>query len=272
MIMDKDEKTKKLKKIILALHDNENVDEARNEFRQHFASISADEIADIEQSLIESGELTAKQVTNLCDLHVEIFKDSIDVPDRPDLVPGHPLHTYRKENAFLKDLIQSIRTEFSIDKLIKLAQIQIHYTRLENQLFPKLEEKGFTGPSQVMWTKHDEIREMFKSRDTNKLDELLKTVEDMIVKEEKILFPTALEKLTDIDWLMVKKGEEEIGFAWITPGDQWKPITAETLHEQTTDILKDMEKKLNKNEIPLLNLSTGNMNLKMLNNIVDAHK
>ena len=40
----------------------------------------------------------------------------------------------------------------------RLSEIDIHYTRKENQLFPMLEAHHFTGPSQVMWSIHDDIR------------------------------------------------------------------------------------------------------------------
>ena len=33
------------------------------------------------------------------------------------------------------------------------------------ELFPYLERKGFTGPSKVMWGKHDEIRAAFRELD-----------------------------------------------------------------------------------------------------------
>jgi uncharacterized protein len=36
---------------------------------------------------------------------------------------------------------------------------------------------------------------------------------DMIYKEEKILFPIAIELLTEADWIKVRQGEEEIGYA-----------------------------------------------------------
>jgi PAS domain S-box-containing protein len=45
----------------------------------------------------------------------------------------------------------------------------------------------------------------------------------MIYKEEKILFPMALETLNEAEWARVKGGEEELGYAWITPGSGWKP-------------------------------------------------
>lgn len=51
-----------------------------------------------------------------------------------------------------------------VEKLISdlAAEIDIHYSRKENQLFPMLEAHHFTGPSQVMWSLHDDIRGMLK--------------------------------------------------------------------------------------------------------------
>jgi len=43
----------------------------------------------------------------------------------------------------------------------------------------------------------------------------------MIFKEEKILFPTAMRKLTEKDWIKIRDGEQEIGYAWIKPGNLW---------------------------------------------------
>lgn len=39
----------------------------------------------------------------------------------------------------------------------------------------------------------------------------------MIYKEENILFPMAMETLSDADWQKVEQGENEIGYAWIVP-------------------------------------------------------
>jgi PAS domain S-box-containing protein len=49
----------------------------------------------------------------------------------------------------------------------------------------------------------------------------------MITKEEKILFPMCLEMFDEADWARVKKGEEEIGYAWIAPAPAWSPATAD---------------------------------------------
>ena len=38
-----------------------------------------------------------------------------------------------------------------------------HYRRKENLLFPFLEKYGITGPPKVMWGKHDETRDLLKN-------------------------------------------------------------------------------------------------------------
>ena len=43
-----------------------------------------------------------------------------------------------------------------------LAEIEKHYLKKENQLFPRLEAKGMSGPSKVMWAVHDDIRAHLK--------------------------------------------------------------------------------------------------------------
>jgi hypothetical protein len=219
-----------LKSLILELHAGGEVNKVKIKFRKLLSDIDASEIADMEQSLINEGDLTPTQITKLCDLHVGIFEDSLKEKDKVESIPGHPIHTYFEENKVARKLIYKIRKSPSLELLDKLSEIEKHYTRLENQLFPKLEKVGFTGPSQVMWAKHDEIRGIIKKRSLENSEELLKAVEDMMFKEEQILFPTSLKKLSAKDWIDVKRGEEEIGFAWITPGDEWKPVTPELIH------------------------------------------
>ena len=127
-----------------------------------------------------------------------------------------------------------------------LAQIDKHYLRKENQLFPIIETKGITGPSKVMWALHDDIRGFIK--DVRKrvkdgkmekvaIEALAKMVNDMIYKEEHILFPMTLETLSEEEWAKVRKGEEEIGFAWIKPETQWKPSAESFQQTHITDMI-----------------------------------
>ncbi|MHA1112706.1 MAG: DUF438 domain-containing protein [Promethearchaeota archaeon] len=259
--MNHNERKEKLKQIIISLHkEGKDVSQAKNMFKESFENVSGDEIAGIEQELINEGSLTAEQITKLCDVHVSVFKESL-----PECIPeetaGHPLHTYQEENRIARKLIEENREKFRPLKLIKLTQIVTHYTRLENQLFPALESKGFSGPSTVMWAKHDEIRAMIKKKDTKKMEELITAIDDMIDKEERILFPTALEKLNDEDWSRVKQGEEEIGFAFgVKPGNEWKPVTIADIHKKESPLEP-------KTESEALNLNTGKLPLEVINQI-----
>ena len=46
--------------------------------------------------------------------------------------------------------------------LDRLLEVDKHYLRKENQLFPFLEKHGVEGPSKVMWAIHDDIRALLK--------------------------------------------------------------------------------------------------------------
>jgi len=112
--------------------------------------------------------------------------------------------------------------------LAKYDGLDNHYQRKENQLFPLLERHGVTGPSQVMWGIHDQLRALWKqSRKSAESGDIKALVEgipaltrgmvEMIYKEEKILFPMAMEKLSAEDWVEVKRGEDELGYGLAKP-------------------------------------------------------
>jgi DUF438 domain-containing protein len=98
--------------------------------------------------------------------------------------------------------------------------VDLHYARKENQLFPFLEKHGISGPSKMMRGVHDEIRgALNQARDaTTKGDvgelakvgpRLARDLAEMIYKENKILFPAAMQALTPDEWNEVRKGEDE---------------------------------------------------------------
>ncbi len=240
---------RKLKTLVLGLHAGEELEGLQSDFKEILVDVSATEVADMEQSLISSGELTAQQVTALCDLHVEVFKESLDVQQTPETTPGHPIHTYTKENEEAQRLVDHLRKSPEDGNTIdNLKKIIVHYTRMQNQLFPLLEKADITGPSTVMWAKQDEIREMISNLNESNLNELLAAIEDMIYKEANILFPMSLENLSEQDWARVRAGEEEIGYAWIAPGKEWKPVTPAEIHQA------DQE-----SELPEIELNRGSL-------------
>lgn len=250
-----------IKQLILDLHAGKELKKLKTRFNEVLGDVSSNEIALIEQQLIDEGDLTVEEITMLCDLHVGIFEDALSQHDDLDTVEGHPVHTYLEENKIAKALIKKIRASPSDEDIEELSKIIIHYTRLQNQLFPALEKKQFTGPSQVMWAKHNQIRELFKSTSKENMDDLLNSVEDMTTKEEKILFPTSLEKLTISDWITVRKGEEEIGYAWLEDVKPWSPVTPADIHQ--IDKEKPVSEKLNL-DTGILSLLQTNLILKHL--------
>lgn len=228
-----------LKNIIKELHAGKDVETQKKKFGELIKDVAPWEIAQMEQQLIAGG-MPEAEIKSLCDVHVQVFKEALEQKTVPGLPAGHPVHTLMLENRACESILKEAEAiiDYVKDKdkflaiLERLGQIDKHYLRKENQLFPIFETKGVSGPSKVMWALHDDIRGFIK--DVRKrlkdgkmekvaVEALAKMINDMIYKEEHILFPMALETLAEDEWAKVRKGEEEIGFAWIKPAAQWKP-------------------------------------------------
>ncbi|NVM18430.1 MAG: DUF438 domain-containing protein [Candidatus Lokiarchaeota archaeon] len=250
-----------LKKLLLDMHKGVDVETLKAQFKEAVGDITSYEIGQLEQQLINEGHLDPKEITKLSDLHVELFRDSLDMKEEYDTIPGHPIHTYLQENMEIANLVRQIRIASESDKIElfrKLGEINLHYARKENQLFPILEKHEISGPPQVMWAVHDEIRPLLKSTQLEEMELALQKIEDMIYKEEHILFPMTLEFFSESDWISVRDGEEEIGFVFgVTPGDQWKPITPADLHK--TPLAEPVKAEV------ALNLDIGNLTIDQIN-------
>ena len=249
----------RLKSILQQLHEGKSVDDVKAGFADLLEDVGPDEIVRIEEALVNEG-LDPAEIQPLCDVHVALFKTSLDKQRAPETTPGHPIFTYRAENfgvqRVLKDLEQAIdeyRTlptaatqRAALVTVDKLMEYDRHYLRKENLLFPFLEKTGFGGPSKVMWGVHNDIRADWKALrailDTPEpgdaavlipqLDELVPSlavaIRDMIYKEDHILFPAALKRLSDADWKAIRDQGEEIGYAYALPGRGWLPDVAES--------------------------------------------
>ncbi len=245
-----------LKEIIKELHRGGELTELKNRFADLIRQVTPEEIARLEQKVIEEG-IPEEEVKRLCDLHVKIFEESLESQKAPEVLPGHPVHTLMAENRAVEKLLAEIglilerlpRETAELEResnfkelaslLTDLSQLELHYLKKENQLFPLLESRGVVGPTKVMWAIHDDIRKSLKelrkiveTKDYSGLrvqeillraEQLIQMIRDMIYKEEKILFPMSLEVLTEADWVRVKHGENEVGYAWVKPGQEWQP-------------------------------------------------
>jgi DUF438 domain-containing protein len=253
--MSQKQRLERLKEIIRELHGGADFSQLQDKFNKTVGGISPEEIILLEQALVKEG-LPETEIKRMCRLHAALFQDALEEQSMPPTQPGHPVHTYLKENTRAIELICETKQEiakataetddaawsFGTDSLVilvqKLADIQVHYVRKENQLFPMLEGHDLSAPGKVMWEVHDDIRDKFRSaqsvlagkerrKSVAAVSDLLDEVEEMIRKEEKILFPMCLELLTEEDWSLCRLGEDEIGYSFdVTPGNEWSACVA----------------------------------------------
>ncbi len=256
-----------LKKLILGLHDGNSAEDTQDKLVEMMGSVPYSEVVQAEEELIEEG-LDREEVLKLCDLHTDALGSAIDTSMAQKIPEGHPLHVLIKENEALQKHIDKIKhLQYAVDKgepkesnrkniiaihtlFNELMDVEKHYLKLENLVFPFLEKYEITGPPMVMWGKHDETRAFMKSsvqllsENPNSANEelagffelifnpTLKSISDMIHKEEEILFPMSMDTLTELDWFEIQQQSEEIGYCLYFPETEWKPaLTAEEIEK-----------------------------------------
>jgi PAS domain S-box-containing protein len=252
-INNREYRQKVLKELITELHNGKSVEEVKPRFEKLIEGISPTEISEMEQALIMEG-MPVEEIQRLCDVHAAVFKGSIAEihgPQKDEDVPGHPVHTFKLENKAIEEFIENdlknhLNNFLSNDSrenlnllskdLEQLMEIEKHYGRKENLLFPYLEKYGITAPPKVMWGVDDEIRAELKEAINllgeckgnkeevgEKVNNVINRITEMIYKEEKILLPMALEHLTEDEWLSIEEASSEYGYCFIDPVKKWKP-------------------------------------------------
>lgn len=262
-----------LKHMILQLHEGEAPDLVRKRLVEVLKTIPYDEVVEVEQELISEG-LPEEEVLKFCDIHSIVLDGHIDQSHAKPVPSGHPVDTFRKENRELEKVadaieqllgqIPSLQDEQMKDLFLKLhgrfnelMDVDKHYLRKEYLLFPFLEKYEITGPPKVMWGKHDEIREKLKAAiavvsapgnitvdEAQIVTDLIllpavKAIPDMIMKEEEILLPMCMDKLTDEDWYAIDQQTMEFGYCLYDPQDEWKPegmTTSEVVYNTKNSI------------------------------------
>jgi hypothetical protein len=254
-INNAEKKRNLLKELILKLHKGESQEQVKAELRQVLGQIPYDDVVRVEQELIAGG-LPQEEVVKLCDVHTAVLEGSIDRSGAKIPVSGHPVHTFSEENRALEREITELEKKFHmsggasekgerdqyydlIHHFNRLMDVDKHYKRKENLVFPFLEKHGITGPPAVMWAKHDETRGLLKkalqvlqSGLDNRSDIRLlvpelqaatKAIIDMISKEDNILFPMCMDALAESEWYEVYLQSPEIGFCLYDPKEEWRP-------------------------------------------------
>ncbi|MFD1268812.1 DUF438 domain-containing protein [Paenibacillus motobuensis] len=285
-----------LKEIIKQLHQGKSVDEVKARFEEAVGDVTVAEISAMEHALMEEEGIPVSEVQRLCSVHTAIFKGSIEEIHRsskPEDQPGHPVHTLKLENREIERLV-NFKLELHLDQfrkedapgtIIKLLEdlgllldLDKHYSRKENLLFPYLEKYGIFGPTKVMWGVDDVIRAMIKEVKgklsdykgnqqelITDLELVIREVNEMIFKEENILLPMALEKLTEDEWLKIARESDQIGFCLAAPEQEWIP---ERVPLEVEDTAVESEQG---NEIPqgYVRFQTGILSVQQLEAVLN---
>ena len=203
-------------------------------------------------------------------------------------VKGHPLQTFTRENEALTKLIDRVKEllhdtdertcsgsqqadekqtdtgNLPVDEkqadtgslpqiaalLLKIREVAVHYAKKGDLLYPHLNARyGIAGPSAVMWTADDEIRDelgalckaLQKERETaeqnatgsfqssqwdakwlERLQKVLLRAEEMIYKENHILFPNCAVNFTEEDWMGIYRDAKDYADCLGVHGEVWE--------------------------------------------------
>ena len=226
------EKIKKMLDIKLKVFRKElSPEEAKDLVNKTFDFITAEEFAFGEQHILSFG-ITDKVMFEGMDDIIDIFRDVLKT-DELDLPKGHPIQTYANEAAALEMLLlqieQQVKRKFIKNEWLelyeKLDQINIHFSRKQNQLFSALERKGFDRPSTVMWSFDNRVRDAIKEAYVLLTDDMdnafidaqanvIHLVRDILQKERDVLYPTSLKLLSDHEFVEMRKSDDEIGYCF----------------------------------------------------------
>ena len=239
------ERVEQLKSFLKRLGTGEELGAVREDFVSQFAHAEASEIMKAEQGLMREGTPLA-EVQQLCDLHSALFHGStiheqmdaehakveavLEAQEKSQSVVtlvetvGHPLNRLTEENKALEALIEATKVKVAsktatVDNVNEVRQVSIHYAKKGDLLYPHLKVAyDISGPSLVMWTVDGDIRDGFgrlaraESIDDawyEEFDGLLTRAQEMIYKEQNILFPICAENFSTEEWYQIYKDTEQ---------------------------------------------------------------
>lgn len=238
-VVEQDNIVFKIKEYLKRLEENEKLESVRADFVKEFENVDAGEIMEAEQQLLKEGTpLTTVQ--KLCDVHAALFKgktieekvveakrqsagaikqEKLSITSKLVEIKGHPLYTFSLENKEIANIVKECKEKPDHDLVEKLQDIAIHYAKKGDLLYPHLKVKyGISGPSDVMWTVDDEIRDEIKqlskkqnfdNKGLEDFNKLLVRIDDMIYKEANILFPNCATNFEDEEWYEIYRDSKD---------------------------------------------------------------
>ena len=248
--------TEKIKTYLKRLGAGEKIDSVREDFVREFREVDPAEIMLAEQELLKEGT-PLEEVQKLCDVHAALFhgttteekianaeKSVAEAMKEKRMtataelaeIPGHPLYTFTLENEALGGILKKCREaaeagEVDGSLLEELRQLAIHYAKKGDLLYPHLKVKyGISGPSAVMWTVDDEIRDELTAlakaerRDEEwmkRFEAVLVRIDEMIYKEANILFPNCALNFSTEEWYDIYRDSKDYAECFGVPNGIW---------------------------------------------------
>ncbi|HKZ95203.1 MAG TPA: DUF438 domain-containing protein [Candidatus Bathyarchaeia archaeon] len=251
--MDPAQKKKMLKEIIVQLHAGKSPAELKVKFKQVLESTTPEEIAKIEQELVEEG-MPREEILSMCDVHLAVFQEQLEA-QKPKTPPPaeYSINILMEEHKVLQQHLEKLKSivgrvaqgssfaEVSeeIGQLKGIADdfldAEKHYKREENVLFPILEKHGVSEPPAIMWMEHNKLREAkkrfnnliqgyasmdfedFRKQLAESAETIITVLGSHLFKENNILFPTALRVVTDEEWKEARREFGAVGYPRFTP-------------------------------------------------------
>lgn len=258
-----------IKSYLQRLNNGETLESVQADFVRECKDVDPAEIMQAEQELLLEGT-SIGELQRLCDVHSALFHGStteekianaekavahsmdarkLHAENMKDQrlsaaaaliqISGHPLQTFTLENAALEKLLtraeQALENDGIDDRLLnELRQIAIHYAKKGDLLYPHLNvQYGINGPSAVMWTVDDEIRDelnaLAKQKDhietdawKQRLKAVLTRMEEMIYKESNILFPNCALNFSEEEWYHIYRDAKDYAECFGVRSDTWE--------------------------------------------------
>ncbi len=233
-----------LKEYLERLNKGEELAKVQEDFIKDFSHVDSFEIIQAEQELMNQG-FEIKKIRKLCDIHSALFHHNLN--DNESMlkeasltkVYGHPLHILKLENEAILERLEKLNKAIHNDdiediltSLKKLRDINSHYKKKGELLYPLLAKYGINGPSEVMWDVDDQIRaeikkliKFFDQRDLkdskNDIQALIIRMNEMIFKEEKILYPLCEDKFSKNDWYDLYRDFDDYSYSYLDEVPVW---------------------------------------------------
>ncbi len=162
-------------------------------------------------------------------------------------IDGHPLQLFDNENKAIQKAIEQLPEDtLTVEDLQYMRQTVVHYAKKGDLLYPVLKVKyDITGPNDVMWTVDDEIRDELSllikkpnqsdERWQNRAKNTINRMEEMLYKENNILFPILAENLSQQEWIQIYHDQKDYAEIFGVTSHRWEE--AEILEEKQAEFL-----------------------------------